>query len=113
MAKETVIVGCRLPHGLILTVKTASGEKVSVTINGMNRSKIQGATYTTTVVDAEFWEQWKKSHVDYSPLKNGAIFAASTEDQAKYKGIKEYGKEPTGFEPMKQDDLGIKPAAKD
>lgn len=116
MAKETVIVGCRLPVGLKLTLREPSKVKgqpgkiiSSVEINGMNRSKILGATYTTTIVDAEFWETWKKQHADYAPLENGAIFQASSEEQAKFKA-KELVKVPTGFEALNPVAMGVKPA---
>lgn len=105
---QTVIIGCRLPHGIILTVKTASGEKLSAMVNGMNSSKLLGATFTTTKIDAELWETWKKNYSDYQPLKSGAIFVASTQDQADYKG-KELAKVKTGFEPMNPDEALVKP----
>lgn len=114
MAEKTIIVGCRLPNGLTLTLRNPEGKiTTKVTVKGMNSSVIKGATYTTTPVDSEFWEAWKASHSDYAPLKNGAIFSATTEDQAKFKGTKEYGKVPTGFEPMNPEAHGVKPAAKD
>lgn len=111
MAKETIIIGCRLPNGLTLILRDTKGQEVKrVSINGMNKSLIKGVTYTTTVVDAEFWAAWKAAHSDYAPLKNGALFDAATDDQAKFKGVKEYGKEKTGFEPMPLQTMGIAPS---
>lgn len=119
MAKETVLIGCRLPHGLTLEVREPMspegqpGEIItSAKINGMNSSKIIGATYVTTSINAELWETWKKERPNYPALKNGAIFEANTEDQAAYKG-KQLAKERTGFEAIKQDEAGVKPVAKD
>lgn len=114
MANETktVLIGCRLPHGLVLKVTTERGEKITAKLNGMNSSVIKGATYTTTAIDSDLWEQWKKLYSNYSALKNGSIFEARSADHAKHMA-KELAEEPTGFEAMNQDDLGIKPAAKD
>lgn len=114
MAKETVLIGCRLPQGLTLQLRSPKGEVIGTSkVNGMNSSKIKGATYTTTAIDAEFWTAWKKVYSDYPAFKNGALFEANTEQQAEYKGIKEYGSVKTGFEPMKQDEAGVKPASKE
>lgn len=114
MPKETVLIGCRLPHGLTLTVRNADGQVIATAdVKGINSSKIIGATYVTTPVDAELWATWKKTYgPNFHPLKNAAIFEASTEDQAKYKA-KEFAKEKTGFEPMQGEAVGIKSAAKD
>jgi hypothetical protein len=106
---EQVIIGCRLPHGLIL--HHPDNKDITVTIQGMNRSKIIGASHITTMVDAAFWNAWKAKHADYQPYKSGAIFESSTikgaEDRAK-----ELVKEKTGFEPRGQEAPGIAPATK-
>lgn len=107
MAKGTVVIGCKLPHGLVLSHKG-----VKVTLEGMNKSKIIGATYVTNMVDAEFWAAWKLENKDFQPLKSNSIFEASgvrvAEDKAK-----ELVKEKTGFEPMPKEVPGIKPADKE
>lgn len=110
MPSETVLIGCRLPHGLIL--RSPLDSNVTVTLDGLKSSKVIGATYVVTKVDADFWATWKKAYSDYQPLVNGSIFEARSEDQAKYKG-KELAKEKTGFESMAQEQPGIKPATKD
>lgn len=121
MPSETVIIGCRLPHGLKLTLREPMSPEgqpgaiiSTVRINGVNSSKIIGATHAITHVDAEFWATWKKTFSKFKALKNGAIFEAKTVDQADYK-IKELvkAKSKTGFEPMPQDAAGVKPASKD
>lgn len=96
-----MIIGCRLPHGLILTV----GNK-SVTLNGLNKVTIIGATYATTEVDNDFWAAWKAQHADFPALKNGAIFEAKTPADAQAKAS-EVSKEPTGLEPLKPDSGGV------
>lgn len=103
MAK--VVIGCRLPHGLILTHPTARHRKV--TLAGMHSSKVIGSTYVTTEVDQEFWDTWKVAYRDYAPLKNGSIFEARSASDAADKA-KDLTKEKTGFEPMAQDADGVK-----
>jgi hypothetical protein len=107
---KVVLIGCRLPQGLILHHPLKPD--VKVTLAGLYTSKIIGATYVTTEVDAEFWETWKIVHEGkFQPLDSGAIFEASSEDAAK-RIAKELTKEKTGFEPLKQDAAGVKPANK-
>jgi hypothetical protein len=105
MAK--IIIGCRLPNGLVLTHGNSSA-----TLAGLHSSKIIGATHVTTEVDAELWEAWKTlMGKDFAPLKTGAIFEARNETEALAKS-KELRKEKTGFEPMQQDAAGVKPSDK-
>lgn len=104
MAKATVLIGCKLPHGLVLRLKDTK-----VTIDGMNKSKIVGATHITTEVDAEFWTAWKAAHKDFQPLKSLSIFEATGVRDAEDKA-KELEKKKTGFEPLKKDAGGVKPA---
>lgn len=107
--EKTILIGCRLPHGLTLTLRNADNEILAQeTVKGMNSSVIKGATYTTTVITEEFWEEWKKTHINYRPLKTGAIFEARSEDHAKHRA-KELSKEKTGFEPISPDAHGVKP----
>jgi hypothetical protein len=108
MAK--VLIGCRLPNGLVLQHPNPE-VAVRVRLNGKFSSKIIGATHGTTEVDADFWEVWKKAYANYQPLKSGAIFEARSETESAAKA-KELSKELTGFEPMKQDAAGVKPAEK-
>lgn len=107
MAKGTVVIGCKLPHGLVLTHKG-----VKVILEGLNKSRIIGANYVTNQVDAEFWAAWKLENKDFEPLKSNAIFEASGVREAEDKA-KELEKEKTGFEPMPKEVPGIKTATKD
>lgn len=112
MAK--ILIGCRLPHGVTLHhPDPEKRESVKpVMLKGLRDSKIIGAPYATTEVDADFWDVWKKAYADYAPLKNGAIFEARTANEAEKKGD-EFADEKTGFEPMAQDAMGVKPAEKE
>ena len=110
MAKTTVIVGCRLPHGIVLDHPLDPSKKIELA--GLNKALIIGADHATTEVDGEFWEQWKTVHKDFPALKSGAIFEAKDAASAKAKA-KELKDEKTGFEPMPQEAQGVKPADKE
>lgn len=105
---QKIIIGCRLPNGILLKHPNPD-VSATVKLNGKFSSKIIGATYGSTEVDADFWEAWKKAYANYQPLKSGAIFEARSETEAVAKA-KELVKEKTGFEPMPQDAAGVKPA---
>lgn len=108
MAKVTI--GCKLPHGLILQHPANPDRKVR--LNGLKDSKIIGATFITTEIDAEFWAIWKKSYSDFQPLKTGAVFEASNQAEADAIG-KELEGEKTGLEPLSPSAHGVKPVTKD
>ena len=81
MSKETVIVGCKLPNGIIMQV----GEATHV-INGFNHSSVIGGHGITDNVPKDLWDAWLKENKDRDLCKNGFIFAhgdkASTKDEA-------------------------------
>lgn len=112
---KTVIVGCKLPHGLILDHPLDPTKKVELA--GLNGSRIIGATHGVTEVDGEFWEAWKTVHADFPALKSGAIFEAKSQADVAAKA-KELEGEKTGFEAMAQDGTderasGVKAADKE
>ena len=108
MANEkTVIVGCRLPHGLIIENPLNLAEKA--TLRGLNSTLIIGATHATTEIDADLWAAWKAVHSKHPAVTSGAIFEAGNQRDAEAKA-KELAKEKTGFEPMPQSAEGVKPA---
>lgn len=104
-----LIIGCRLPHGIILENPDPEAPKVEIEVKGLNSSNIIGAEYMTTPVDADFWALWSKFHKDSPLLKSGSLFAVKDESSAKSKA-KELKDEKTGFEPMPQNGPGIKKA---
>ena len=110
MAK-TIIIGCRLPHGIVL--ENPKDARIKVELKGLNSVQIIGAGYYANTVDADFWAAWKEFHKEFAPLKSGAIFEASTESEAAAKA-KELKDEKTGFEALSQDGSdGVKVATKD
>ncbi|MGE9659101.1 hypothetical protein ACQP6C_11505 [Snodgrassella alvi] len=107
MAKDTVVVGCKLPNGLLLQV----GEQVQ-RINGCNSSKIicgYGLTYN---VPAAFWAKWLEENKDRDLVKNGLIFAnanvSSAKDEAAEKKDNQSNMEPV--DPSKE--ISVQPAGK-
>lgn len=102
---KTVLIGCKLPHGLILDHPLDVSKKVELA--GLNKAIIIGADCATTPVDGEFWETWKTVHKDHPAVKSGAIFEARTTEEVKAKS-KELKAEKTGFEPMPQEAMGVK-----
>ena len=109
MAK-TVIIGCKLPHGIILEHPLDPSK--SVKLAGRHASPIIGATHSTTEVDADLWETWKAVHANFAPLKAKAIFEAKSAGDASAIAS-ELKDEKTGFEGMSQTAGGVKPADKD
>lgn len=113
---KTIVIGCRLPAGIVLDLIDKTGKQVQVKLNGQNSAQ-EGSTiillserdYGVTDVDADFWEAWKAKYADFEPLTTKAIFEAKDERDAKaihkeVKGIK------TGLEPAPQEDGTIKKA---
>jgi len=104
---KTVLIGCKLPHGLILDHPLDVSKKVELA--GLNKAIIIGADCATTPVDGEFWETWKTVHKDHPAIKSGAIFEARTTEEVEAKA-KELKEEKTGFEAMPQEAMGVKVA---
>lgn len=110
MAKDTVIVGCKLPNGIILQHPLNAAHKVEIA--GLNKPKIIGAPYVTTEVDAEFWANWVAVHSEFPALKSGALFAVKSAKDIDVVAS-EHAKRKTGLEKMKPTDGGVKPADKE
>lgn len=99
----TVLVGCRLPNGMIL--HHPADRKKTVKLNGVFQPLGNGlwappTTYATTEVDADFWAAWKAAYAGNNPLKNRAVFEAKTEQDA---AAKAKDSDRTGFEQTRRD----------
>jgi hypothetical protein len=100
MAAKSVVIGCKLPHGIVL--EHPMDPKVTVAINGKNKAVIIGAEYATTTVDGDFWEQWSAVNKEFPAVRSGAIFVAkSVADAAAI--ADEFKERKTGFEAMRTD----------
>jgi hypothetical protein len=118
MAKDLVIIGSRLPHGLILTHPQRPSEKIEV--KGLSSLQVKNKKtglwsassnfYATTEVDADFWAAWKMANSkNFKPLESGALFEAPNLTLAAGKA-REVKKERTGFEPADPEKFGVEPA---
>lgn len=97
---NTVLIGCRLPNGLVIEHPSDSNNKIE--LNGKNKIIIVGAEYGLTMVDREFATAWFAANKDFAPVKSFAIFMAETNDDAMAIG-KDLSNELTGFEGMRTD----------
>ena len=101
MAKETILIGCRLPNGLVL--HHPKNRNLTVKLTGTYETKLDSGLYvpprafSTTAVDLEFWTEWKAAYVGFPPLKTRAVFEARSDQEASAKA-KDTSK--TGLEPM-------------
>ena len=95
-----VIVGCKLPNGLI--IESPIDPSIKVELNGSNREIIIGAGYGSTEVDAEFWKLWESQNKDFPPFKSQAIFVAKSAPDVAAKA-KELVNEKTDLEPLRTD----------
>lgn len=114
MAK-IVIVGCKLPHGIIL--HHPMDPTKTVELSGKNKSLIVGGEFAITEVDADFWEQWLAANQEFAPIRSKAIFVAKNAADVKAVAA-ELKEELTGLEPMRTDGkdkraAGVKSADKE
>lgn len=113
---KIIVIGCRLPTGIVLDLIDKTGKQVQVRLNGQNSAQegspiilLSQRDYGVTDVDAEFWEAWKAKYADFEPLVNKAIFEAKDERDAKAIHKEVQGIE-TGLEPAPQEDGSIQKA---
>lgn len=102
-----VTVGCRLPNGII--IQHPENPNIKALIIGINKAQIIGASYVSTPVDEDLWNAWIAVHADFPAIKNGSLFVAKNNTEAKVVA-KEFEDEKTGLEPVKPDSLGVKTA---
>lgn len=92
-----LVIGCKLPHGLILAVGSEMVE-----LNGTNSTDIIGGYGLTPDVDASFFDAWCKENHQHPALAGGFIFAQETTAEAKAQA-KDNADNKNGFE-------GVNPA---
>jgi hypothetical protein len=94
-----VIVGCKLPNGIILEL----GNK-KVTIKGANSSAIIGGHGITEGVDKELFDAWMIANKDLSFVKKGFIFAHEVNKNVSAEA-KDRRLEKTGLEALDPKDM--------
>ena len=98
---KTILVGSRLPHGLLLDHPT---NKARFEVKGLNSTEI-AVPYITTEIPEDFWNDWKLSVGDkFEPLASGSIFVAKSAADA-LAFSKEVESIKTGFEKVNPTDL--------
>jgi hypothetical protein len=114
-AGATVIVGCKIPSGLIIDARASDGEVIRMRLNGsavpvlatldrkMPSHQIEGG-FGLTTVNKDAFMAWWKDHQDYEPVKRGFVFVAERSDSARSIAQERRG-EKTGFEPLNPDKL--------
>lgn len=109
----TVVIGCKLPHGLIIEVGIdKNGNKSeryqSIKLNGPNRdgNRIIGNAYGFTHVDKALWELWVKTHADLPYVKKELVFVQADLSRAEAASI-ERGNERHGLESLQDKDARL------
>lgn len=88
-------IGCKLPSGLFLDFYKGDAPGAArdlsrrIALAGTNaytdKKGLVGSDnggYGITAVDADSWEEWKKTHVGFDPLVNGLIFEVNKKEDA-------------------------------
>lgn len=94
----TIVVGCKLPHGLILSVTGAP----DVELNGTNSANIIGGYGLTEGVDGALFAQWLTVNHQHPAVVNGLIFAQASVADAKAQA-KDGANIKNGFEGINPD----------
>lgn len=115
-SRNTVWVQNKLPWGVDLFLDQEGTDEQTgkpirvprldtrVRLNGANSAKIIGG-YGMTEIDADFWNEWVKTHRNFEPLRSGAIKAQPTRERAFAQAVDE--KElKTKLEPIDPDKPG-------
>jgi len=105
-SRNTITVGCKLPHGMHLDIRQAGEPVQRVTLKGIN-SLTQGAIIrqaqiggfaVTENVSKEFFEEWIRQNKEHPAVKNSLIFAHvqtdSVRDMAEDRDELKHGFEP-------------------
>ena len=94
---DTVVVGCKLPHGLIVDLNGTS-----VTLNGANTSHVVGGYGMTYNVDRSFMLAWLDAFKGFEAVKRNLIFIQEKPKSA-YANAKEQSDISTGLERIDPD----------
>lgn len=85
---EFVSVGCKLPNGLHLDIRTPKPEgwkngdpqplvAQRITLKGQNEARVIGGAGVTENVPKDVFDRWMAEHKDFAPVAKGLIFVHS------------------------------------
>lgn len=101
---KMVVVGCKLPNGLICELGKAGDENYKrVVLNGANSSQIIGG-YGLTSVDEDFIQAWLEKFSWLDCVKQKLIFVQSNEAEASAQALDTSGRK-TGLERLNPDEI--------
>lgn len=101
---STVIIGCKLPHGIVL--HGTAGQDIK--LNGVNSSLVAGGFGLTHVDESEAAYLFAQ-YAEFGPFKSEAIFSYHTDSVADVASLgEELADVKTGFEGMDPDKPGPK-----
>jgi hypothetical protein len=103
MSETTVIVGCKLPNGLVLELgKKGSQNYQTVTLNGSNAKGaliVPGTNYGVTSVPKAFMDKWMEKHSWLPAVKEKHIFVEEKVENASARALDDQASK-TGLEPL-------------
>lgn len=94
---ETIVLGCKLPHGIILELPNRKGKRY--TLRGTNAARIVGGYGITPGIPKSFWDEWLTLNGDHPAVRNGSVFPEKNVERAEAKA-KEMRRVRTGLEPI-------------
>jgi hypothetical protein len=111
MAKSSVWIECKLPHGLDIYLeesgKTDDGKPIKIPVGGsidLTRVRLNGANssgviggHGLTEVAADFWESWFAAHKNDAVVRSGAVKMQANRERAVAQALDERDLK-TGFE---------------
>lgn len=107
---NTVVVAYNGVQAQKFEVPTNNGTYKTVIINGNNvdlvgkkQGELYPGGYGLTVVDADAWEWISNNYKNWAPIKNGLMFASTSESVARE--AEERKDLRNGFEPLKPDEI--------
>ncbi len=121
---ETVLVGCKLPHGIYLDLYDGMNLRARVKLPGIMTFKIPTDPprkfqnpevvlgHTMTAVPRKHWEEWLEKNKRHPSVVNGFVYAAKNETEAKAVA-REHERETTGFEQVDPRALGVEKLSDD
>ena len=106
-SRNTISVGCKLPHGMHLDISTLGEPIQRFTLKGINslsagaiiRPATREGFAITEHVPKEFFEEWMRTHSNHPAVKNNLIFAHKQVESVRDMG-EEFREELHGFEPI-------------